>query len=599
LPRLTVAVAIFALLVSACRASPSPSARSAGARSAADWFVNRARETGLDFVHFNGMSGEKYYPEIMAPGVALLDYDNDGDLDVYIVQGQMLGKGRTLADATYKPAGELKDRLFRNDLTVAPDGTRTLRFVDVTDQAHIDVRSYGMGVAVGDIDNDGRVDIYRTGLSGSVMLHNNGDGTFTDVTARTGTGNAGGWGVSATFVDYDGDGWLDLYVGNYLQYSIEGDIHCVSLAGERDYCPPNYYHAQQDRVYRNKGNGTFEDVTRRALTGGAGGPALGVVARDFNGDGWPDVYVANDGEANQLWINQKNGTFKDMAFLDGVAVSGGGNAEASMGIAAGDFDNDGDDDLFVTNWASQMNVLYLNTGGGVFEDHRAASGLGAPSLARTGFGTGWIDYDNDGWLDLLTVNGGVAAIEEQVRAKDPFPLRMPMQLYRNSGSGAFEEVSSRAGKVFMGKQVSRGAAFGDIDNDGDMDVVVGNAAGPVELLVNEVGNRNHWLGVRLVGREGRDALGARVEVVRDGGAALWRTAQADGSYASANDPRVLAGLGGSAAPVTVRVTWPTAGRKGPPHVPGDNAGRPFTGRQEQWTGIQTDRWITLREGTGR
>jgi len=578
---------VIALLAGCSSGQPASSSAPAAATSAPDWFVDRAKETGLDFVHFNGMSGEKYYPEIMAPGVALLDYDGDGDLDVYLVQGQMLGTGKTLAEATYKPAGELKDRLFRNDLTVSADGTRTMRFVDVTDQARINVRSYGMGVAVGDFDHDGHPDIYRTGLTGSVMLHNNGDGTFTDVTARTGTGNPGGWGVSAAFVDYDGDGWPDLYVGNYLQYSVEGDIRCMSLAGERDYCPPNYYHAQADRLYRNRGDGTFEDVTRRALTGGADGPALGVVAADFNGDGWPDIYVGNDGAANQLWINQQNGTFKDMAFLDGVAVSGAGNAEASMGIAAGDIDNDGDEDLFVTNWASQMNVLYVNTGGGVFEDRRAASGLGAPSLARTGFGAGWIDYDNDGWLDLLTVNGGVAAIEEQAKAGDPFPLRMPLQLYRNTHNGRFEEVSSQAGRVFASRQVSRGAAFGDIDNDGDTDVVVGNAAGPVQLLVNQNGNRRHWAGLRLVDRAGHDAPGALVEVVRADGKSLWRRSHTDGSYASASDPRVLVGLGASATPVRVRVTWPrgSAAREG--------------SRVEEFTRVAVDRWTTLKEGTGR
>lgn len=543
-----------------------------------DWFTERAAETGLRFTHFNGMSGEQYYPEIMAPGVGVFDYDNDGDLDVYLVQGQMLGK-KPLSQAVMPPDFVLRDRLFRNDLTVGADGARLLRFTDVTEQSGIDVRTYGMGVAAGDYDNDGFVDLYRTGLNGSVMLHNNGNGTFSDVTARTGTGNPGGWGVPAVFFDFDRDGFLDLFVGNYLLYSIEADIDCLSVTGVHDYCPPNSYRPQLDRLYRNRGNGTFADVTRTALVG-ADGPALGASAADFDGDGWVDLYVGNDGTANQLWINQKNGTFKDMALLSGAAVNGSGNAEASMGIDAGDFDNDGDEDLFITNWLAQMNILYVNTGAGVFEDRKAASGLGPPSLAKTGFGTAWFDYDNDSWLDLLTLNGSVSIIEAQARAKDPFPLKMSNQLYRNLGNGRFEDVSARAGEAFTLQDVSRGAGFGDLDNDGDIDVVVGTAAGPARLLVNNVGSRSHWVGLRVVSGR-RDALGARVGLVRADGTTLWRRARADGSYASANDPRVLVGLGPSGvAPARVRVQWPD-------------------GRTEEFPSAPLDRWTTLTEGQGQ
>jgi hypothetical protein len=468
------------------------------------------------------MSGKFYYPEIMAPGVALFDYDNDGDLDVYVTQGQMLSVVPAAASG-----GVNRDRLFRNDLTVNADGTRTLHFTDVTETSGIDLRSYGMGVAIGDFNNDGYVDIYRTGLSGAVMLRNNGDGTFTDVTKATGTGDSGGWSVSATFFDYDRDGWLDLFVN------------------------------------------------------GAYGPALGASTADFNGDGWIDLYVANDGQPNQLWINQHNGTFKDTAFLAGAAVSGNGQAEASMGIDAGDFDNDGDEDLFITNWLDQMNVLYVNDGTGNFEDRRAASGLGAPSLAKTGFGAGWLDVDRDGFLDLFVANGGVATIEALARANDPFPLRMTPQLYRNLGNGRFEDVSSRAGAVFKVADVGRGAAFGDVDNDGDTDVVVTNANGRLRLLVNNEPNRNHWLGLRLVSevaRHVRDAVGARVEIVRTAGPALWRRARADGSYASANDPRVLVGLGASAEAPRVKVSW-------------------ADGRVEEFANVPIDRYTTLTERT--
>ena len=524
------------------------------------------------------MSGEQYYPEIMAPGVALLDYDNDGDLDVYLVQGAMLGK-KTIKEAIYQPQGPLGDKLFRNDLVVNADGTRTLHFTDVTAQSTIDITTYGMGVAVGDVDNDGFVDIYRTSLSGSVLLHNNGNGTFTDITAKSRSGDPGGWGVSAAFVDYDRDGWLDLFVGNYLIYSTAADIDCLSVTGQHDYCPPNSYRAQPSRLYHNRGDGTFDDVTSRALVGGAYGPALGVSTADFNNDGWIDIYVGNDGQPNQLWINQKDGTFKEAAFLAGAAVNGQGNSEASMGIDAGDFDNDGDEDIFITNWLAQMNILYVNMGDGVFEDRKAASGLGPPSLAKTGFGAAWFDYDNDSWLDLFTANGSVSIVEAQARANDPFPLKMMNQLYHNLGNGRFEDVSSRAGKAFTVSEVNRGAAFGDIDNDGDVDVLVGTAAGPTRLLINTIGNKNHWLGLRLVAGK-RDALGARVEVMRKSGPTLWRRARSDGSYASANDPRMIVGLGSSADPVRLKVLWPD-------------------GRSEEFNNAPVDRLTTLVEGTAK
>ncbi len=580
---------VLAIVAAACGGSgsgaPAGGASAREGRGTApvvgDWFVERATQTGLDFVHFNGMSGEQFYPEIMAPGVGVFDYDNDGDLDVYIVQGQMLGAGKTLKDATYPPVGPLRDRLFRNDLAVAADGTPALHFTDVTESSGIDVRTYGMGIATGDYDNDGFVDLYRTGLNGGVLLHNNGNGTFADVTLRSGTGNTGGWGVSAAFVDIDRDGWLDLFVGNYLFYNVKADVDCLAVTGLHDYCPPNSYRPQPDGLYRNRGDGTFVDVTRKALLGGADGPALGVSTADFNGDGWPDIYVGNDGMANQLWINQQDGTFKDTAFLAGAAVNGAGNAEASMGIDAGDFDNDGDEDLFITNWLAQMNTLYVNAGGGVFEDQKAASGLGPPSLARTGFGTAWLDFDNDSWLDLMTANGSVSTIEAQARTKDPFPLKMPYQLYRNLGTGRFQDVSAQAGSAFTLSDVGRGAAFGDLDNDGDIDVVVGTAAGPVRVFVNQLGNRNHWVGVRVVGAATkRDMQGARVGIVRRDGSTLWRRARADGSYASANDPRVLVGLGGSADPVRVQVQWPG-------------------GASEEWADVAIDRWTTLVEGRHR
>ena len=583
-----------------------------------------AEAVGLDFVHFNGMSGEFYFPEIMPPGAGLLDYDNDGDLDVYFVQGTMLGRGRTLDQALLPPQGTLppKGRLFRNDLKVQEDGSRTLRFTDVTDRSRIDARGYGMGVAAGDIDNDGWVDLYLTNVGPDQVLRNNGDGTFTDVSKRAGTDDPG-WGVSAAFLDYDRDGWLDLYVGNYVHYTAATDISCPGLAGGQDYCPPRVYRAQPDRLYHNEGKGRFIDVTDTALVGRVFGPALGVSTADFNGDGWTDIYVANDGQENLLWINQRDGTFKNTALVSGVALTADGKAEASMGVDAGDFDNDGDDDLFMTELSDEGMNLYVNDGSATFEDLSARSGLGPSSLGYTGFGAAWFDFDNDGWLDILSVNGTVEAIEGKQDSRDGsrFPYDQRKLLFRNLRNGRFEEVSSQAGVVFRTSEVGRGAAFGDIDNDGDVDVLVANNSGRAQLLVNNVGSRSHWLGLRLVGGriardmlgaqiaivrpstrsassgsmvssvepstssgrpepvEGRDMLGAQLGVVRKNVPTMWRRVRSDGSYASANDPRVLVGLGDLAEAPDVRVRWPS-------------------GRVEEWTGVAIDQWITLTEGRG-
>src|SRR5687767_12066192 len=287
-----------------------------------EWFVDKAQATGLHFVHFNGMTGQFYQPEIMGPGAALFDYDNDGDLDVYLVQGQMLGAGKTLSDALIQPVGPLplKGRLYRNDLQVAADGTRTLRFTDVTDTSGIDAHGYGMGVAAGDFNNDGCVDLCLTNFGPNQLLRNNCDGTFTDVSRASGTDDPG-WSVSAAFVDFDRDGWLDLFVGNYLNYSIDRPITCFGESGLPDYCPPERHRPQPSRLYRNLRNGTFANVTADAGLARAFGPALGVATADFNGDGWIDIFVANDQQQNQLWINQGDGTFKDRALLSGAALS--------------------------------------------------------------------------------------------------------------------------------------------------------------------------------------------------------------------------------------------------------------------------------------
>lgn len=525
------------------------------------------------------MTGAFYMPEIMGSGVGLLDFDNDGDLDVYFAQGGALGPA-TRSGATGVPDAPGGGRLFRNDLTTASDGTRVLRFTDVTSASHIAALGYGMGVATGDIDNDGWTDLYLTMFGRNQLWRNNGNGTFSDISARSGT-DADGWSVSASFVDYDRDGWLDLYVGRYLQYSIEADQKCSSPTGARDYCAPQVYRPQRDRLYHNNRDGTFVDASTTALHGTDIGPALGVVSADFDDDGWLDIYVANDSQDNLLWMNRRDDTFRNTALRAGAAITAEGRAEASMGVDAGDFDNDGDEDLVMTELNGEGVNLYVNKGDATFADRSAASGLGPATTPFTGFGTRWLDVDNDGWLDLLTVNGMVRTmIDRGVTSgsgESLLPYAQRQRLLMNTRDGRFEDVSGRAGAVFARAGVGRGAAFGDVDNDGDTDVVVSNGAGPARLLVNTIGSRQHWVGLRLAGPS---SVGAHVTVLRGDGRPLTRRAHTDGSYGSASDPRVLVGLGETAAPVIVRVRW-------------------SNGRTGEWRDVAPDRYTTLTGESSR
>jgi enediyne biosynthesis protein E4 len=340
------------------------------------------------------------------------------------------------------------------------------------------------------------------------------------------------------------------------------------------------YSPQPSHLFRNNRNGTFTDVTAIAGIARDFGPGLGVTTADFNADGWVDMYVANDLQANQLWMNQRDGTFRNTALVAGVALSGEGIAKSSMGVDAGDFDNDGDEDIVITELTGQGSDLYVNDGSGVFVDRSAGSRLRILSLPYTGFGVAWLDFDNDGWLDVLTVNGTVTRPHGEGSGDRDFPFAQRKQLLRNLAMSEFEDVTERAGDVFRRAAVGRGAAFGDLDNDGDTDVVVANDNGRAEVLINQVGSRNHWIGLRLVGAQTRrDMVSARAEVMVEGTGARWRRARADGSYASANDPRVLVGLGRATEVSRVRVIWPN-------------------GRTEEWRDVEVDRYTTLQEGTG-
>ena len=541
-------------------------------------FEDVARAVGIDFTHFNGMTGHFTIAEVTGQGAGLVDYDNDGDLDVYLLQGSLLGKNMSEAIFPWRGSQPPTDRLYRNDLTLNPDGSRTLRFTDVTATSGIQGDRYGMGVATGDYDNDGWVDLYITNLGSNQLYRNRGDGTFEDVTAGAGADDPR-WSTCAAFVDYDRDGDLDLYISNYVDFETDPTRKCYANSSAQDFCGPDAYNPVPDRLLRNRGDGSFEDVTMAAGIHKEYGAGFGVVAADYNGDGWIDIYVGNDGDPNQLWINQQNGTFQNDALWTGVAINALGNAEASMGVDADDFDGDGDVDIFMTHIMEETNTLFVNDGTGLFEDRTNAAGLAAISLGKTGFGAGWLDFDNDGFLDLLVHNGAVRVIPARARAGDRYPLGQPNDLLRNTGRGKFQMATDRAGPTFLLIEVSRGAAFGDVDNDGDTDVVQANNNGPARLLINQIGNRNHWLGLRLkLDSAPRDALGSRIELLPAEGPKLWRRVRTDGSFCSARDPRVLFGLGSSTSVKEVRVIWPD-------------------GRAETWRDLPVDRYITLHQGS--
>jgi hypothetical protein len=526
-------------------------------------FVDVAREKGIDFVHDPGTEGKHMAPEIMGSGAALFDYDNDGDLDAYLVQAGPLPE-------TKKPRPP--NRLYRQN----PNG----KFTDVTPESGLGDTGYGTGVSVGDFDNDGFVDVFVTNFGANSLYRNLGNGSFANVTEKAGI-QGSHWSESSAFCDYDDDGFLDLYVTNYVNF--DPPKSCVKGDGAPDYCSPQSLPYDTDVLYRNNGNGSFTDVTRAAGIAAERLPGLGVVCSDFTGDGRMDFYVANDGEANNLWVNQGNGKFEDQAFLMGAAVSGMGRPQASMGIALGDMDGDSDLDLFLTHLINDYNTLYVNDGNYGFEDRSAGAGLAAPSLPFTGFGTAFLDYEHDGDLDIVVVNGAVD------RHK-PYPgARMsdywnryaePKHLYQNDGKGRFTEASKDVPAFAGDIDVSRGLAVGDVDGDGDLDLLVNNTAGPARLYRNDTKKVGSFLLVRAWDeKRKRDAHGA-VVTVSVGGRTYVRVADPAFSYLSANDPRAHFGIPGSSRADSIRVRWPD-------------------GVEEIFPGVVLNQSIVLEKGRGK
>ncbi len=507
-------------------------------------FVDKIENSGIDFIHKNGMSGEYYLPEIMGGGAAFFDYDNDGDMDVYIVQSGNLPNSKKGNDAN-------SDKLYRNDTTTENQPV----FVDVTQQAGIVSNGYGMGVSTADLNNDGYIDIFVANLQANLVFMNNGDGTF-DVSEKAIPTTDKNWSVSASIIDFNNDGYLDIFVANYLIYPMNGFIkHCKAFDGSYDYCSPQAYKYQADYLYKNNKDGTFSNVSFKAGLNNKSASGLGVVTADFNNDLKPDYYVANDGVENHLWINKGNDEFVELGLASGVAVNMNGEPEASMGVDAADYDNDGDIDLFMTHVNRQTNTLYVNNGKGWFSDLTMAKKLGSSSFTATGFGTIWFDYDNDGLLDLFSANGAVVKIKKDVISKDPYPYKQPNQLWKNIGNGNYKEVSNMQDPSFLRKDVSRGAAFSDIDNDGDLDILVLNNSSVPQLLINVTDSKNNWLGLKLIDKtKNRIDLGAIVSINFDG-KTVQRRVKTDGGFESSHDSRLLIGLGGYYKNTSIDVQW--------------------------------------------
>jgi enediyne biosynthesis protein E4 len=526
-------------------------------------FVDVARVAGIAFHHDNAATPEKYLIETMGSGCAWIDYDQNGLLDLYLVNGA--------ATKLYTPKHPLRSALYRNN----GDGT----FTDVTEKAGVAaVGLFGMGVAVGDYDNDGFPDLLVLGYGRCILYHNKGDGTFEDVTAKAGVKNEGRWSSSAAWFDYDNDGRLDLVIANYVDWSPDKNFWCGEHGpGMRSYCHPDNYNGEPPTLYHNNGDGTFTDVSKASGIGIKPGNGLGVVTFDYDNDGWQDVFIANDSMPNFLFHNNRNGTFTEVGYAAGVAVSMDGAPEAGMGTDAGDVVGNGRMDLFVTHLDEQLARLYENLGDRTFDDATLRSRIGYATYHISGFGTRILDYDNDGCRDIFMANGHI--LDNIERYHSDVHYDEPKLMFRNTGGGIFENVSGHLGPDFQLPRVSRGAAIGDFDNDGDLDILVNNNGQAAQLLRNDGGNANHWLEIFLVGtKSNRDGVGARLKITA-GDLVLYDQKKGGMSYQSAQDPRLHFGLGRRGKVDAVEITWPSGG-------------------VTRLEGIESDQILTVKEGEG-
>ena len=511
-------------------------------------YVDVTEASRLDFTHQSSATSNKYLIETMGGGVALLDYDGDGRLDVFLTNGARLDDPMPPGRVPDKSDPKYWNRLFRQE----GDGT----FVDVTEKAGLTgapQNYYGMGAAVGDYDNDGDPDLYVTNYLGNTLYRNNGDGTFTDVTAQAGVA-AGGWSASAGFFDFDNDGHLDLYVTRYVEWSFENNGWCgEKKPGYRAYCHPDNYAGQTDILFRNNGDGTFTDVSTRAGIADPGGKGLGVAFADFDGDGFTDIYVANDSVQSFLYRNNGDGTFEEIGLIAGVGFNEDGKTFAGMGVDFADYDNDGHPDVFVTDLSNERYRLFRHNGDGTFRDVTNLSGVGGATLPFSGWSTRFFDYDNDGWKDIFAAQGHVMDTIEKTAPNLAY-LQPPLML-RNE-SGRFVRV--QPGDIFRTDWAGRGAAFGDLDNDGDIDIVVSSVGQKAYVLRNDGASRRQWLAIEARGtRSNRDGIGARVKVVSPSGLTQHFDINTAIGYLSASDRRLLVGLGDEPAAKLVEIRWPS------------------------------------------